>query len=131
MLQRWQAQLASEQQWLPPRVAPHVHRTGICEMSVFAAIKDCIFAGEDDGQVDVEAAMAELAGRGQHGWRSSLIDFLRALEIDPSYANRRELALEMGLPRYQGTRDENLWLLKAVMAKLASEGARVPAGMLD
>lgn len=100
-------------------------------MSVFGAIKDCIFAGEDDGPVDVEAAMAGLAGSSQHSWRSSLIDFFRALGIDPSYATRRELALEMGLARYQGTRDENLWLLKAVMTELASNGARVPAGMLD
>jgi hypothetical protein len=100
-------------------------------MSVLANIADRILAEQCSGSIDVEATLDGLAGNARGGWRTSLIDLFRALDLDPSYANRRELANELGLLRYQGTRDENLWLLKAVMHELARLGARVPVTLLD
>ena len=100
-------------------------------MSVFTNIKDNIFAGQAAGPLDLEARLDEMASANGLGWRSSLIDFLRTIDVEHSYANRRVLAGELGLVRYQGTRDENLWILKAIMSELARTGAKVPATLLD
>lgn len=100
-------------------------------MSVLAHIADRILAEQRSGSVDVEATLDGLTGHARGGWRTSLIDLFHALDIDPSYANRRELAAELGLLRYQGTREENLKLLKAIMHELARQGARVPVTLLD
>ncbi len=100
-------------------------------MGVLATIANKIIGGQHHGTVDIEDRLDTIAGSRHGGWRTSLIDLLRALDIDPSYANRRELAAELGLVRYQGTRDENLWILKAIMRELARLGARVPVTLLD
>lgn len=100
-------------------------------MGVLVTIAEKLLGDRDDGTVDIEERLDAIAGTINRGWRTSLIDLFRALEIDPSYANRRELAAELGLSRYQGTRDENLWMLKAIMHELAKKGARVPLNLLD
>ncbi|UIP06413.1 DUF3597 domain-containing protein [Erythrobacter sp. SDW2] len=100
-------------------------------MGVLATIANKIIGGQDDGTVDVEHRLDTIAGSRHGGWRTSLIDLFRALDIDPSYANRRELASELGLACYQGTQNENLWMLKAIMRELDRLGARVPATLLD
>lgn len=97
-------------------------------MGILATITDRI---RGDGIVDIEARLDEIAGCRFGGWRTSLIDLLRSLDIDPSYANRCDLANELGLARYQGTRDENMWILKAIMHELVRLGARVPVTLRD
>jgi hypothetical protein len=60
-------------------------------------------------------------------WRTSIVDLMKALDIDSSLAARKELASELG---YTGdTHDSasmNVWLHKQVMAKLAANGGRLP-----
>jgi hypothetical protein len=80
-------------------------------------------------QVDVEAvleAMAQDSGQTLN-WRQSIVDLLKLLSIDPSLANRKALAQELG---YSGDTDDsaamNVWLHKQVMAKLAENGGIVP-----
>ena len=79
--------------------------------------------------VDVEAVlgvMADDAGQ-QLDWRHSIVDLLKLLSIDSSFANRKELASELG---YTGDTGDsaamNIWLHKAVMRKLAENGGIVP-----
>ena len=60
-------------------------------------------------------------------WRTSIVDLMKALDIDSSLAARKELASELG---YTGdTHDSasmNVWLHKQVMAKLVANGGRLP-----
>jgi hypothetical protein len=80
-------------------------------------------------EVDVEAVltvMAEDAGQ-TLDWRRSIVDLLKLLAIDSSFANRKALADELG---YAGDAGDsaamNIWLHKAVMQKLADNGGLVP-----
>ena len=60
-------------------------------------------------------------------WRTSIVDLLKALDIDSSLAARKELAKELG---YTGDTNDsasmNVWLHKQVMAKLAANGGKLP-----
>ncbi|MGH6779848.1 MAG: DUF3597 domain-containing protein [Bradyrhizobium sp.] len=60
-------------------------------------------------------------------WRTSIVDFMKALDIDTSRATRQQLAKELG---YTGDANDsasmNVWLHKEVMEKLAASGGRLP-----
>lgn len=80
-------------------------------------------------EVDVEGvlqAMADDSGQ-TLDWRRSIVDLLKLLAIDPSLANRKALASELG---YSGDTSDsaamNIWLHRAVMQKLAENGGMVP-----
>src|SRR5215469_4970628 len=61
-------------------------------------------------------------------WRTSIVDLMKALDIDSSLGARKELAKELG---YSGDTNDsasmNVWLHKQVMAKLAANGGKLPA----
>jgi hypothetical protein len=61
-------------------------------------------------------------------WRTSIVDLMKALDIDSSLGARKELAKELG---YGGDTNDsatmNIWLHKQVMAKLAANGGKLPA----
>ena len=65
-------------------------------------------------------------------WRRSIVDLMKALDLDSSLANRKELAAELN---YTGDTGKpaamNMWLHKALMKKLAENGGKVPADLLD
>lgn len=85
-------------------------------------------------EVDVEAILAaEAANAGQPlNWRTSIVDLMKLLDIDPSLANRKELAQELGYTgELDGSAEMNIWLHKAVMRELAANGGKVPADLTD
>lgn len=61
-------------------------------------------------------------------WRTSIVDLMKALDIDSSLSARKELAHELG---YTGDTNDsasmNIWLHKQVMSKLAANGGKLPA----
>jgi hypothetical protein len=61
-------------------------------------------------------------------WRTSIVDLMKALDIDSSLGARKELAKELG---YTGDSNDsatmNVWLHKQVMVKLAANGGKLPA----
>lgn len=86
-------------------------------------------AAQPAPEVDVEGvlqAMADDSGQ-TLDWRHSIVDLLKLLAIDPSLANRKALAGELG---YSGDTSDsaamNIWLHRAVMQKLAENGCMVP-----
>ncbi len=81
--------------------------------------------------VDVEQQLSAMPGASALNWRTSIVDLMKLVGIDPSYENRKELAHELGDADYSGKAEENLWLHKAVMKGLAKNGGKVPAGMMD
>jgi Domain of unknown function (DUF3597) len=60
-------------------------------------------------------------------WRTSIVDLMKALDIDSSLSARKELAKEL---HYDGDMNDsakmNIWLHKQVMTKLAANGGKVP-----
>ena len=82
-------------------------------------------------EVDVEARISRMDGADKLNWRTSIVDLFKVLGLDPSYANRKELAQEMGRTDYEGTAEDNIWLHKATMQKIALNGGKLPAGMAD
>ncbi|MGO4379226.1 DUF3597 domain-containing protein [Pseudoduganella sp. RAF53_2] len=79
--------------------------------------------------VDVAAVLSEkaqLAGEQLH-WRTSIVDFLKLLDLDCSVESRKQLAHEL---HYTGDTGDiakmNAWLYRQVMFKLAEHGGRVP-----
>jgi hypothetical protein len=79
--------------------------------------------------VDI-AAIVDKAAAAKHEkleWRTSIVDLMKALDIDSSLAARKELAKELG---YSGDTNDsasmNVWLHKQVMAKLAANGGKLP-----
>jgi hypothetical protein len=63
-------------------------------------------------------------------WRTSIVDLMKALDIDSSLTARKELAKELG---YTGDTSDsanmNIWLHKQVTVKLAANGGKVPADL--
>jgi hypothetical protein len=69
-----------------------------------------------------------VAAKGEKlAWRTSIVDLMKALDIDSSLAARKDLAKELG---YTGDTSDsasmNIWLHKQVMAKLAANGGKLP-----
>jgi hypothetical protein len=85
--------------------------------------------------VDVEAHMERLASKVGHevNWRHSIVDLLSLLDIDNSYAARKELAVELGCPPelMDDSAKMNMWLHKTVLARIAANGGKVPQNLLD
>ena len=85
-------------------------------------------------QVDVEALLEAKAKNFPRkvNWRTSIVDLMALVGIENSLAERRELARELG---YTGDMNDtapmNIWLHKQVMRKLAENGGKVPADLLD
>lgn len=122
-------------------------------MGIFSSIKDKIFgkaeaqeapapaapapvptankAVEPTSVVDVEAQLDAMPGADKLNWRTSIVDLMKLVGIDSSFANRKELAGEMGDGDYSGTAEENLWMHKQVMIRLANDGGKVPAELRD
>ena len=86
------------------------------------------------GSVEIATILDEaVKANGQKlDWRRSIVDLLKALNIDSSLAARKELAAELG---YTGDTNDsatmNTWLHKAVIKKLSENGGKVPADLLD
>ncbi|MGP9810839.1 DUF3597 domain-containing protein [Rhodopseudomonas sp. NSM] len=65
-------------------------------------------------------------------WRTSIVDLMKALDIDSSLSARKELAKELGYTGDTGdSATMNIWLHKQVMAKLAANGGKVPDDLKD
>ena len=124
-------------------------------MGIFSSIKNAIFGTKEEAsapttapampmntapaqpapqvmvEVDVEASLSARAGADALNWQSSIVDLMKLLGIDSSYANRKALAEELGNTSYEGSAEDNIALHKSVMQALAANGGKVPAAMLD
>lgn len=84
--------------------------------------------------VDIETVLNDAVKKsGQKlDWRHSIVDLMKALGMDASLEERKELAGELG---YTGDIHDsatmNTFLHKALMKKLSENGGKVPADLLD
>ncbi len=115
-------------------------------MGIFSSIKSAIFGSDEDETAnapaaaaapaadqraaishdEVERRIASIPGADDLNWKTSIVDLMKLVNIDPSYANRKELAVEMGNTDYSGTAEDNIALHKAVMDQIAQAGGIVP-----
>ena len=123
-------------------------------MSIFGRIRDAIFgkaraatparpatgaptsgAGtavvEPISEVDVEQQLDARSGADKLNWRTSIVDLMKLIGLDASYEERKELAEELGRSDYSGSAEDNIWLHRQVMNKLAQNGGKVPASLRD
>lgn len=79
--------------------------------------------------VDVAAIVDNLvaAKKEKLEWRTSIVDLMKALDLDSSLAARKELAKEL---KYDGDTNDsakmNIWLHAQVMKNLAANGGKLP-----
>ena len=81
------------------------------------------------GSVDVAAILdkAVAAKKEKLEWRTSIVDLMKALNVDSSLSARKELAKDL---KYPGDTNDsasmNIWLHKQMMAQLAANGGKLP-----
>jgi hypothetical protein len=85
--------------------------------------------------VDVVAQLEQRAAANPQklNWRTSIVDLLKLLDIDSSFAARKELATELGCPpELMGDSAKmNMWLHKTVLSRIAANGGNIPKELLD
>ena len=86
-------------------------------------------------EVDVEAQLEKRAAASSQklNWRTSIVDLMKLLDMDSSLAERKELATELGAPAklMEDSASMNIWLHKEVLKRIAANGGKVPANLLD
>jgi hypothetical protein len=96
-------------------------------------IAEALAKKQAEAQVDVAAVLdAAVAASGQKlNWKTSIVDLMKALNLDSSLDARKQLADELG---YTGDKSDsatmNVWLHKQVLAQLAANGGNVPETLL-
>jgi len=91
-------------------------------------------AGSSGGNVDVAEVLDKaVKDSGQKlNWKTSIVDLMKALDLDSSLTARKELAKEL---KYTGDTNDsatmNIWLHKQVIQKLKDNGGKVPADLKD
>jgi hypothetical protein len=84
--------------------------------------------------VDVNAILNDLAKKNPEklDWRKSIVDLMKLVGMDSSFAARKQLAAEL---QYTGDPNDsasmNIWLHKAVLRKLAENGGKIPQELLN
>ncbi|TPE59091.1 DUF3597 domain-containing protein [Sandaracinobacter neustonicus] len=118
-------------------------------MGLFSSLKDAIFGSAEAKEVAVKKApppppaavappppvlqpvdldetlayMAEKRGQPSN-YKTSIVDLMKLVGMDSSLANRKEMAQELGYTgALDGSAEMNIWLHKAVMAKLGEAKA--------
>jgi len=89
--------------------------------------------GAAAGSVDVAAILDKaVAAKGEDlDWRNSIVDLMKALDLDSSLAARKQLAKDLNYTGNTGdSASMNIWLHQQVMDKLAANGGKVPADLL-
>jgi hypothetical protein len=85
--------------------------------------------------VDVLGQLEGLAAANPQklNWKVSIVDLLKLLGLDSSFAARKELATELGCPagKMGDSAQMNMWLHKTVLQKLAENGGNIPKELLD
>jgi hypothetical protein len=134
---------------VPPKTHPILRLLLERTMSIFGKIMSAIFGTKADAApagggaaagseapapgaatVDVAPILDQaVKAKGEKlEWRTSIVDLMKALDIDSSFSARKELAKELG---YTGDSNDsasmNIWLHKQVMTKLAANGGKLPS----
>jgi hypothetical protein len=112
---------------------PHVVVTGV-PTGAAAGAQPAASAATPAGPVDIAAVLDRMAAAHHEklDWKHSIVDLMKLVGMDSSLAERKELAEDL---KYTGDMHDsakmNMWLHKEVMRKLAENGGKVPADLLQ
>jgi hypothetical protein len=111
-----------------------------CNMSIFTdilnkileKIKGLVPGANTISDVNLTVELDKMAGKGLE-WRTSVVDFLKLIGADSSRENRDALAKELGVDASfkSGSAEKNEALRKALFKKIAVNGGKIPASLLD
>jgi hypothetical protein len=114
--------------------APTMAPAGATAAAIAQAAGQAALAREAARQVDVEAILENaVKAKGiKLNWRTSIVDLMKALDLDSSLAARKELAAELNYTGSDpdGSAEKNIWLHKALMKTLAENGGKIPQDLL-
>ena len=110
-------------------------------MGIFSSIKEKLFGKADSAAQEVKAEPVDVAAildaavkaKGQKlDWRKSIVDLMKALDLDSSLAARKELAADLKYSgsAADGSAEKNIWLHKELMKALAENGGIVPKELI-
>ena len=80
-------------------------------------------------RAEIESLLGQIASTtgSDLNWQTSIVDLMKLIGLDPSLANRKELAEELGYTgEKDGSAEMNIWLHKQVMDRLAAHGGTTP-----
>ena len=87
-------------------------------------------------EVDVETMLDDMekAHSEDLDWRRSIVDLMKLVDMDSSYAARKEMAIELGYAEKdieeKGSAEMNMWLHKQVMKRIAANGGIIPSDII-
>ena len=118
-----------------PAPAPKVSTTPPVAAPVPAPVPKAPPPPQPIAVVDVVAQLEKLAAANPQklNWKTSIVDLLKLLDIDSSFAARKELATELGCPGdlMGDSAKMNMWLHKTVLQQIADNGGNIPKELLD
>lgn len=80
-------------------------------------------------RAEIESLLGQIATTtgSDLNWQTSIVDLMKLIGLDPSLANRKELAEELGYTgEKEGSAEMNIWLHEQVMSRLAAHGGTTP-----
>ena len=80
-------------------------------------------------RAEIESLLGQIAETtgSELNWQTSIVDLMKLIGLDPSLANRKELAEELGYTgEKDGSAEMNIWLHEQVMTRLAAHGGATP-----
>src|SRR5262245_19063615 len=83
--------------------------------------------GKPMSRDEVEAMIEKIADEQDesYNWDESIVDLMKLLKLDSSFAARKQLAQELGYRgKLDGSAEMNVWLHEQVMVKLAEGGGK-------
>lgn len=100
---------------------------------ILGKVKDLVPGANAVSDVDLTVELDKLArGKGLN-WKTSVVDFLKLIGANSSRKNRDALAIELGVDASlkSGSAEKNETLRKLLFKKIAANGGRIPASLLD
>ena len=100
---------------------------------ILEKIKSLVPGANVVSDVDLTVELDKLATDGGLVWRTSVVDFLKLIGADSSRENRDALATELGVDASfkSGSAEKNEALRKSLFKKIAENGGKIPASVLD
>jgi hypothetical protein len=87
------------------------------------------------GAVDVAQRLDKRAAENPQklNWKTSIVDLLKLLDLDSSFAARKTLATELGCPAelMADSARMNVWLHRTVLQKIADNGGYIPPELIS
>jgi hypothetical protein len=100
---------------------------------ILEKIKGLVPGANTVSDVDLTVELDKMAKGGGLQWRTSVVDFLKLIGANSSRENRDALATELGVDASlkSGSAEKNEALRKSLFKKIAENGGKIPASVLD